>query len=221
MSRTSYNDVKTALTERFEPASKRELYKAELQVRAKKQNDGCADFSEELRRLVDKAFPNLEANAHEQLALNQYLSQLHNPQVAFAVKQQYPTKLEEAVCVTLEFESYLLKPSTIGHVETESEPINNAVGQDQYPVTVVEQKTEYAQVKAINQLTQRLEQLEEATRKTDTTTQSHKFGGPPAWEFRQSQSTSSRPRIVICHRCGKRGHYARGCASCRSQGLGN
>ena len=34
-SRTDYERVKTALTERFEPASKRELYNAELQVQTK------------------------------------------------------------------------------------------------------------------------------------------------------------------------------------------
>ena len=97
--------MKVALTQRFEPASKRELYNAELQVRAKKHSEGWADFAEDLRRLVDKAYPDLEANAREQLALSHYLSRLHNPQVGFAVKQQRPRKLEEAVRITLEIES--------------------------------------------------------------------------------------------------------------------
>ena len=82
--------MKIALTQQFEPASKRELYNAELQVRAKKHSEGWADFAEELCRLVDKAYPDLEANAREQLALSHYLSRLHNPQVGFAVKQQRP-----------------------------------------------------------------------------------------------------------------------------------
>ena len=34
-SRADYDTVKTALTERFEPPSKRELYNAELQIRTK------------------------------------------------------------------------------------------------------------------------------------------------------------------------------------------
>ena len=45
-SRTSYDDLKAALTERFEPASKREFYNAELQIRAKKHSEGWADFAE-------------------------------------------------------------------------------------------------------------------------------------------------------------------------------
>jgi len=37
------------------------------------------------------------------------------------VKQQCPRKLEDAVRITLEVESYLVKPSTVGQVEAESE----------------------------------------------------------------------------------------------------
>ena len=85
-SRDTYDHVKTALTERFELASKRELYNAELQVRTRKPNEGWADFAEKLRRLTEKAFPDLDGWSQEQLTLTHYLSRLSNPQVAFAVK---------------------------------------------------------------------------------------------------------------------------------------
>ena len=49
------------------------------------------------------------------MALNHYLSRLTSPQVAFAVKQQHPKKLE-AVRATLEVESYLVKPPVVGSV---------------------------------------------------------------------------------------------------------
>ena len=75
-----YSRLKTALIERFEPASKRELYNAELQVRAKRQNEGWADFAEELRCLTEKAFPELDAKSVEQMVLSHYLSRLSNPQ---------------------------------------------------------------------------------------------------------------------------------------------
>ena len=41
------------------------------------------------------------------MALSHYLSRLTNPQVAFAVRQQCPKKLEEAVRYTLKVESYI------------------------------------------------------------------------------------------------------------------
>ena len=221
--RGTYDDVKVALTQRFEPASKRELYNAyaELQVRAKKQSEGWADFAEELRRLVDKAYPDLETNAREQLALSHYLSRLHNPQVGFAVKQQRPRKLEEAVRITLEVESYLVKTPTVGQVEVETEPTGGAFGQDRIPVATVKQTTELALVRAVEKLTQRLEQLEETTQKRDTAMQSQRYGEQTARGLRESHPVGRRPGKIICHRCGKEGHYARGCASRRPQRQGN
>jgi len=44
-----HDNLKTALTERFEPVSKQELYNAELQVRAKKHSEGWVDFTKELQ----------------------------------------------------------------------------------------------------------------------------------------------------------------------------
>ena len=173
-------------------------------MRAKKHSEGWADFAEELRRLVDKAYPDLEANAREQLALSHYLSRLHNPQVGFAVKQQRPRKVEEAVRITLEVESYLVKTPTVGQVEMETEPIS----QDHLPMATVKQTTE------LEQLTQRLERLKETIRRRDTAVQSQRYGEQAAGEPRKSLP-------VICRCRGKEGHYARGCASRRPQRQGN
>lgn len=64
-----------------------------------------------LMSCVDWAFPDLDEKARERLALNQYLSQLDNLQVAFSIKQKRPDKLVDAVSTTLEMESYLLPRS--------------------------------------------------------------------------------------------------------------
>ena len=109
-----YDKAKEALTQRFEPSSKKELYNAELQVQTKRPNEGWADFAEELRHLTEKAFLELDAKGVEQMALTHYLGCLSNPQVALAVKQQCPKKVEEAVRATLEVESYMVKPAMVG-----------------------------------------------------------------------------------------------------------
>ena len=57
--------------------------------------------------LADKGFPNLCEEAKEQLALQTYLQQLKQPQIAFAVKQRQPKTLDEAVTATNEMETYL------------------------------------------------------------------------------------------------------------------
>jgi len=56
---------------------------------------------------VDKAYPTLDDDARQQLALQHYLSQLQNNQVAFRVKQRKPKIIEISVAATLELGSYV------------------------------------------------------------------------------------------------------------------
>ena len=161
-SRADYHSMKTALTERCEPPSKRELYNAELQIRTKRQNEGWADFAEELRHLTEKSFPELDPKSLKQMALSHFLSRLTNPQVAFAVRQQRPKKLEEAVRATLEIESYLLKPAVVGNITSEvDEYMVGAIGSGSGATGSMPQSSEQTLMRAIDQLTQRLSRLEE------------------------------------------------------------
>ena len=102
-----YKNVKKALQERFEPSCRKERYQAQFQTRKKKKEEGWADFADSLRTLVDKAYPDLEDNAKEQLALNHFVSQIENCQVAFSVRQKRPKTVDEVVSATLEMEAYI------------------------------------------------------------------------------------------------------------------
>ena len=65
--------------------------------------------SEDLKTLADKAYSKLGEEGRERLALNAYLGQIDNPQVAFAVKpQRSPRSMDAAISATLEMESYLV-----------------------------------------------------------------------------------------------------------------
>ena len=46
-----------ALKERFEPASRKHRYEAELHPRRRKKGENWADYAEDLQALVDKAYP--------------------------------------------------------------------------------------------------------------------------------------------------------------------
>ena len=57
--------------------------------------------------------------ARERLALNQFLSQIDNPQVAFSVRQRHPQTVDEAASAPIEVESYVgqnCKPTSVGTV---------------------------------------------------------------------------------------------------------
>ena len=89
--------------------SKQSRYRAELETRQKKHEEGWADFAEDLCVLSEKAYPQLQPQACKCLALTTFLKQISNPQVAFAVRHKQPGNLDEAVTATLEMESYVDK----------------------------------------------------------------------------------------------------------------
>ena len=97
----------------------KELYMAELRTQTKRRNEDWPVYGESLEKLADKAYPELQEEARGRFALNQYLTQLTNPQVAFGVKQSKPKTIDDAVRLTLEMETYLQpeKPEGISFVE--------------------------------------------------------------------------------------------------------
>ena len=105
--KSTYGGAKDALRKRFEPDSKQEMYAAAFHARKRRPSEPWGNLADDLRLLADHAFPELQDEAHEKLALDRYLSQIENSQIAFNVQQQRPKSLNDAVAHTLELESYL------------------------------------------------------------------------------------------------------------------
>ena len=202
----------TALKERFEPKSRKTRYQAQFQARRKKPSEGWADFGEDLRSLVEKAYPDLQAEAREQLAINAYLQQLTQPQVAFSVKQKSPETMDDAVAATLQMESYLpQKEATVSELLSQESEVEATVA----AVVPVEKLT-----RMVEQLTEKVEalQLETTKMKQFGSDRSRERGRGPRWDNRP------RPRLFAgeCWNCGKPGHTARNCRDAAGrQGNGN
>ena len=190
----SFKNAVKALQERFEPESRRDLYLAEFQTRCKRKTESWPEFGEDLRGLMDKAYPTLDNEARQQLALQRYLSQLDNEQVAFSVKQRKPRTIEAAVGATLECESYLVRPTLNGAVVA-------PVQMESKDSTLMEMMT---------QLMARMNRLEENSKlKKDSTA-------------RRPSEQETKSRVVVCYRCGQEGHFVRRCAQLKkSSNQGN
>ena len=91
--RGDFDKAIVALQKRFEPPSRKHRYQAELQIRRKLKEETWADFADDLKSLTDKAYPELQEEARDRVALNIYPSQLDNPLVAFGVKERNPETL--------------------------------------------------------------------------------------------------------------------------------
>ena len=68
--RALFKNAVVVLAESFELESRRDIYLAEFQSHCKKRTESWADFGEDLKVFfVDKAYPTLEDDARQQLAL--------------------------------------------------------------------------------------------------------------------------------------------------------
>ena len=184
--------VMAALSERFEPQSQNTRFQAELQTRRKKKAESWADLGEDLRRLADKAYPEMGDKARERLALIAYLAQLENPHIAFGVKQTNPESLDAAVSSTLELESYLSPKRTAAVSSVGVEPIEK----DSASIGSVSSVSNDKLLNLIEKLVDRVERLEK--------------------ELGSEQRQNSGKRSVTCYQCGERGHTARYCSVRRS-----
>ena len=196
--KVNYAGVKAALRVRFEPESKQSRYRAELETRQKKREEGWADFAEDLRVLSEKAYPQLQPQARECLALTAFLKQISNPQVAFAVRQKQPGNLDEAVTAALEMESYVDQSRTKGCVASiQEETVVAATGSQQ----------DHRLLLLVEKLVDRVEKLEKSSK------EAYRRDRPPLDRMKTSHqgSGSQHDYSRACWNCGKIGHLAKNC----------
>ena len=119
--------------------------------RKKRRGEDWATFVKDLKTLVDKAYPELQDDGKEQLALTYYLGQLEQQQLAFSVKQRRPKSVAATVSATLEIESYFVPKG--GHVAQVAGDLTSAE-----PVAAVRDQQD-AVMSLLQQVVQRMDQL--------------------------------------------------------------
>ena len=150
-------------------------------------------YREELKSIAEKAYPNLDPNAHEQFALTQFLASITNPQVAFSVRQQRSTTVDAAVTTAMEMEWYM--DPTASHVAY----VNSARSNKQGLEVVAMASGQDATIATLQKISERLDKLE------------YKAESVIVKKKRSREST------VICWRCREEGHIARDCSKSKCQ----
>ena len=181
--RSSFDNAVLALKARFEPDSKRELYLAEFSTRKRTISESWANYTEDLRRLFTKAYPDLDSKATEQIALTQFISSITDIQISFAVKQKAPKTLDEAVTTTMHLESYMV--TSRGKNDAEDLPASS----------VTHNSSDEKLMLLIEQLSDKITKLEE---EMNTPHPRRQQPSPPS-------------RSIICFNCQQPGHLARSC----------
>ena len=165
-----------------------------------KEGRGLGGFCRQSENVGGQSVSRFGGYAKEQLALNHFVSQIENGQVAFSVRQKRPKTVDEAVSATLEMEAYIDAKTISSVVEVEDVTTD--------PLAVNGVMSSMADL--MKQCIDRLEKLEMKVSQPQ----------PRADDGRVNQlqmgGAGERPRR--CWNCGRPGHIARFCRAPWRQG---
>ena len=131
--------------------------------------------------------------------MNQHLSQLDSPQIAFGVRQNKPKTVDDAVRLTLEVESYLKpRPDRIAQV-----------GEDDDEPSVIAAAAKTPLADTLRQLLRLIDRIEVKLRTVPQSGVAKQREGPK-W-----RRPKFRSKLPTCWNCGGEGHLSRSCTSPR------
>ena len=85
--RQNYAKLVKSLLDRFAPLNQPELYRTKLRDRRQRPSDSLPEIIQEIRRLVNLAYPTAPDDVREILATEQILDGLHNAEMRLKIKQ--------------------------------------------------------------------------------------------------------------------------------------
>ena len=97
-----YSALKQSLIQRFNPKEREITYRCEFRTRIRKGNEQCSDYGYALRRLAQRAYPNLPYNALEVIVIDQFIMGLGSLELQKHVQFKHPDTLNEAISMAME-----------------------------------------------------------------------------------------------------------------------
>jgi len=205
---STYQGLCRALDQRFGSERLSTVHKATLLGRRRKAGETMTELGQDVRRLVNHAYPDFPQRAKEEIAIERFLDALDSSDIRLAIHQQNPKTLDHAIEVGLQIEAWKHADNQ-KHASTKTQ------------VRVAE---EDVQVRLINDLRKQVEELKmtKFEKKQVKCYLCGKLGhiardcrSQRRW-VRENDSASNSvkgQRKVTCFRCGQEGHFAKGCAA--------
>ncbi|KAK3746111.1 hypothetical protein QZH41_015524, partial [Actinostola sp. cb2023] len=201
-----FRELVDALTEKFVPAERLELYKSEFNARRRGQDEKLIDLSAAIGKLARKAFPGAPAEIVDQLAKDRFIEALRSRDLRIKIREGSPKTLDNAVSRAIQLESIY---EAEGGKTIATKPVHVVQQHDNH------HRTDDAMTALLERNTAALETVVNLVKS---------FAGrqplPERTDERDVIGTPRRPRKPTCWACGGTGHSRRDCLNRQSNQAG-
>lgn len=101
----NYNTLKTVLEQRFSPRELEVAHRCQYRNRRRETGESAADFGYVVRRLAQKAYPNIPFNSLETQVIDQFVDGLSSLELRRHVILNKPNTLDRAIALATEYEA--------------------------------------------------------------------------------------------------------------------
>ena len=196
--KTNWNQLKSELERRFGRCTRPDLFKSEFLAKRKSTSETYLELGNSLRSLARKAYPTIPNNVRDELAKDQFLRIIQNPEMAIKVRQANPKTLDEAIRMTVEYKA------------VEKDVKGTKVGSEVNAIHTTEKKSESENTELVGLMREMMTFMKEE-REFRKDMLSSTRGARGSWGPGRGRGRGRDKSEVKCYSCGVKGHYKSEC----------
>ena len=101
-----YHRLVNELNRKYDPDERAQAYKIEFCSCTRRKNGNIMAYAQELRRLVSRAYPEMDSAAHESFVLDQFTMGLGSLEIHRHVQFGHPKDINQSISLAIEFEAF-------------------------------------------------------------------------------------------------------------------
>ncbi|KAL5516149.1 hypothetical protein EMCRGX_G001420 [Ephydatia muelleri] len=202
-----YKAVCACLQQHFAPVGNELEWQFKIQNRVQKVGESLLEYSGDLKRMADKAYPSWPHTQRQELLRNQFIQGVRSPTVQLLLMKEVPKTLDEALklaCRLETVESAQKQLHKLKHSEAASAVTPETKGESTICIESVRATGHDERDEKIEALSRQIRQLSKEMEKLRTPRKS-------------GQRPDQGRKDVVCWMCGGHGHIRRNCPNKKEQ----